>query len=114
MTAQESLLPCPFCGGEKIGWAVVDTVCVLGCDICNAYVEEAATTGSEARAKAEEAWNRRAAIPAQPVARTPLSESEVDDLWEGATGGHSFTEETLRTFVRAIEAAHGITQEKQG
>ena len=50
----------------------------------------------------------------QPVARTPLSDSEVDDLWEGATGGHSFTEETRRTFVRAIEAAHGITQEKQG
>ena len=55
-----------------------------------------------------------AELEAAQAQRAPLSDSEIDDAWEGATGGHSFTDKTRRDFVRAIEKAHGITQEKQG
>lgn len=52
-------------------------------------------------------------LEASQAQRVPLSDVEIGDFWEGATGGHSFNDETRRDFVRAIEAAHGITQEKQ-
>ena len=73
---------------------------------------------------ANTAWNtwqaaRRAKAVSQPqeleapqVQRVPLSDAEIGDFWEGATGGHSFNDETRRDFVRSIEQAHGITQEK--
>ena len=52
-------------------------------------------------------------LEASQAQRVPLSDAEIGDFWEGATGGHSFNDETRRDFVRSIEQAHGITQEKQ-
>lgn len=41
-------------------------------------------------------------LEASQAQRVPLTDSEIDDAWEGATGGHSFTDKTRRDFVRAI------------
>lgn len=55
----------------------------------------------------------RDALEESQAQRVPLSDAEIGDFWEGATGGHSFNDETRRDFVRSIEQAHGITQENQ-
>lgn len=58
-------------------------------------------------------WQQALDAKASQAQRVPLSDAEIGDFWEGATGGHSFNDETRRDFVRSIEQAHGITQEKQ-
>jgi Lar family restriction alleviation protein len=101
-TEQPELLPCPLCGGDVKHevWSdrsfhkVECQDCGLDVDYCNSYAELAAF------------WNRRApAAQAQRVALTPVY----------PPGLTSFNAKlSFNNGWKHCEAAHGITQEKQG
>lgn len=102
--AQAELLPCPFCGSRARrakGGAWHGTGCA-GALGCPAYLSALTYRTQE---EADEAWNRRA--PASQAQRVPLSERKIRQI--DAHSGLDAIE-----FARAIERAHGITQEKQG
>lgn len=124
-TEQPEALPCPFCGGDDLQ---VNTYGVQPDDIyqgmvsCNACEFEGPSSltlpepdgawspdREDASVYAVRAWNRR-----QPVARTPLSDEQIEDAFIAAGGrwvdnSHWVIEDAdLHPFVR------GITQEKQG
>lgn len=99
----EALLPCPFCGDH----AETDYI-----PEHHSYAIECYSIGCAARVIKETAedaiaaWNRR-----QPVARVPLSDERIDGI-------NRFITATVfiargRAIARAVEAAHGITQENQ-
>ena len=56
----ETLLPCPFCGGEAhVGWTDFDSgVIFVECETCGMYCEPKDCYANEP--KAIEAWNTRA------------------------------------------------------
>ena len=47
-------------------------------------------------------------------ARVPLSDEQITDIWMQPIANGVTASEWRRSIARAIEAAHGITQEKQG
>jgi hypothetical protein len=55
----------------------------------------------------------RLAAPAAPPQREPLTDEQIDALWDewfGAQGYQTSTgKDTRRKFARCVEAAHGIT-----
>lgn len=58
-------------------------------------------------------WMYPDALDAQPVARTPLSDEQIDSLWGGAKDISVPQRVNRRAIARSIESAHGITQEKR-
>ncbi|HHK1716935.1 TPA: Lar family restriction alleviation protein [Pseudomonas aeruginosa] len=56
--AHSILLPCPFCGSEKISYSTHQIGVAVGCDSCGATCEIRAT-----REQCASLWNRRAAPP---------------------------------------------------
>lgn len=47
-------------------------------------------------------------------ARVPLSDEQITDIWMQPISNGVTASEWRRSIASAIEAAHGITQEKQG
>ena len=90
MTEPTELMPCPFCGGNArkvkhsagspgtIGYDRWHGVACAGCNACVGAQDRRFRTSAAAIA----AWNTRTPQPtqAQPVAREPLSDEEVDSL----------------------------------
>lgn len=106
-STEQELLPCPFCGGDAVHFLYSGSACV-GCKVCIAYLG-----GEESDLKPDEladAWNRRA--PAPQAQHMPLSDEAVKELI--ANTYVSVSPMDGLAIARAIEAAHGITQEKQG
>lgn len=108
------LLPCPFCGSRARrskggGWH--GTGCA-GAHGCPAYLSALTYCTQE---EADEAWNRR--TPASQAQRVPLSDDQISELFDvhhADLAAGKIKEVSFLTYARAIEAAHGITQEKQG
>lgn len=107
-TEQPELLPCPLCGGDVKHevWSdrnyhkVECQDCGLDVDYCNSYAE------------LSEVWNRR--TPVAQAQRAPLSDEQIFNIYCKSDSTLNTTSSNLTLFARAIEAAHGITQEKQG
>lgn len=77
----DALLPCPFCGGAASLHNDTDSPCwFVGCSNSACPIEPCHYADTEAEAIAT--WNHRTPQPthAQPVAREPLSDEEVDSL----------------------------------
>ena len=116
-TQQTELLPCPFCGADaitvgpwEIGTSDIFETCIE-CEYCAFHVSGSSAIKSAALSEVVAKWNRRA--PAVPQKRTPLTDEQIDALW----GGENVSvpqRVNRRGISRAIERAHGITQEKQG
>lgn len=107
---QAELLPCPFCGSRARrskggGWH--GTGCA-GAHGCPAYLSALTYRTQE---EADETWNRR--TPASQAQRVPLTDEAIESLsiWQFFVG---LWPQSRQEITRAIEAAHGITQEKQG
>ena len=109
-SAAPSLAPCPFCGGaaafvkhsagmpRTMGY---DQWHGVSCRSCNACVGASDRRFRE-RSDALAAWNRRAP---QPVAREPLTASEVEQLL--AQWSYDIHGDRARYLVRMTELHHG-------
>ena len=106
------LLPCPFCGARAR--FEIDDECWewVECSGCGIQGNRSASLMEGCKPKLAEAWNRRA-----QVARVPLSDEQIEPIAIDVLGYGALSEPDMDLFtqsVRAIERAHGITQEKQG
>lgn len=108
-TEQPEALPCPFCGNEaKSIYSTHQENWRVECwsDYCGV-----SSARFDAKLKAIRQWNRRA--PATQAQRVPLSDEYIRDIY--AEESHwDMVAPYVIAFARSIEAAHGITQEKQG
>lgn len=118
MSNTPSLLPCPFCGGGETqihvnkgtwnGRGHGEPVSVEVRHWCESEQGQPSRMISRAgrdEASAIAAWNRRTP---QPVVREPLTPERIEEICADLrnTVGCSNT-----TLARAIERAHGITQQ---
>lgn len=71
MTDNAELLPCPFCGGSRIGPGYLRDGATLGCRDCSASVHAFRPNANE---KNVAAWNTRAPVPESPpvVGKEPI------------------------------------------
>ena len=98
----EPLKNCPFCGGINI----IHCGHHMYCHACGADGPDA---DSQHESEARSAWNRRTP---QPVVREPLTLQQIAKAFaEAGLNPDDYPDDVMiEPLVRAIEAAHGITQ----
>ena len=117
---RQTLLPCPFCGsgasitgtewGGREQYFVACTGPDCHCAVGENYDRDACPEYSfSSKDDAIPAWNRRAALAAQPApAAVPLTDERIDDICWHINCSNIPLVEYDRLIARAIERAHGI------
>lgn len=111
-TEQPELLPCPFCGCKPklVGAGLIRWIkCPEDSECGSSGMAMGIAANDLGRGIA--AWNRRAPVS---QARAQLSPYQVREIIKKLNANHDEEGWSLGDFTREVEAAHGITQEKQG